>query len=597
MEQNNDNDKHKMTTRSKRHIKNERIIDTKKQKVIDTKKQKVIDTKTQKVIDTKNQKVIDTKNQKVIDTKKQKVIDSSNELSESNSDLSDSNSESDDLSESNSESDVDEYGNIRDLIDYDEEDLDLDNLNMIVGEDSEGEFETVTEDEDDDLLPEDIDNEEMLIGKLLSKYINKKVDHGDVKDDKYNEILQKYDKTMRTFFFGLNEDKKEEILQIENDIKSINHTLTPLRFQLLTSNINTDIKAIAIRKIENLSKMDPSSGDYYKTKNWVEGLLQIPFGIYKDLPVNIKNNSREEITDYLLNANRILNKAVFGHKKAKCQILQIVSQWISNPQSNGSVFSIVGPMGNGKTTLVKEGIAKMINRPFEFISLGGATDSCYLDGHSYTYEGSIPGKIVDIIKKSKCMNPVIYFDELDKVSDTPKGEEIINLLIHLTDFSQNDHFNDKYYSNIPIDLSKALFIFSLNDLTKVNPILRDRMFMIQTSKLTPEEKLTISKDYLIDGIFNDMGVDKEELIFSDEIIKFIVKNYSQEEGVRNLKRAFQTIIGKLNIIRITQQGALDNLDLPFSLDNFELPLNITENIVKKLVDINKQDLAPEFMYT
>ena len=559
MEQNNDNDdsKHKMTTRSKRPIGKDNEIDT----------------------------------------KKQKVIDSSNELSESNSDLSDSNSESDDLSESNSESDVDEYGNIRDLIDYDEEDLDLDNLNMIVGEDSEGEFETVTEDEDDDLLPEDIDNEEMLIGKLLSKYINKKVDHGDVKDDKYNEILQKYDKTMRTFFFGLNEDKKEEILQIENDIKSINHTLTPLRFQLLTSNINTDIKAIAIRKIENLSKMDPSSGDYYKTKNWVEGLLQIPFGIYKDLPVNIKNNSREEITDYLLNANRILNKAVFGHKKAKCQILQIVSQWISNPQSNGSVFSIVGPMGNGKTTLVKEGIAKMINRPFEFISLGGATDSCYLDGHSYTYEGSIPGKIVDIIKKSKCMNPVIYFDELDKVSDTPKGEEIINLLIHLTDFSQNDHFNDKYYSNIPIDLSKALFIFSLNDLTKVNPILRDRMFMIQTSKLTPEEKLTISKDYLIDGIFNDMGVDKEELIFSDEIIKFIVKNYSQEEGVRNLKRAFQTIIGKLNIIRITQQGALDNLDLPFSLDNFELPLNITENIVKKLVDINKQDLAPEFMYT
>ena len=136
----------------------------------------------------------------------------------------------------------------------------------------------------------------------------------------------------------------------------------------------------------------------------------------------------------------------------------------------GSVFSIVGPMGNGKTTLVKEGIAKMINRPFEFIILGGATDSCYLDGHSYTYEGSIPGKIVDIVKKAKCMNPVIYFDELDKVSETPKGEEIINLLIHLTDFSQNDHFIDKYYNNIPIDLSKALFIFSLNDLEKVNPI-------------------------------------------------------------------------------------------------------------------------------
>ena len=117
-------------------------------------------------------------------------------------------------------------------------------------------------------------------------------------------------------------------------------------------------------------------------------------------------------------------------------------------------------MGNGKTTLIKEGVSKMIDRPFEFITLGGATDSSYLDGHSYTYEGSTPGKIVDILKNSsQCMNPVIYFDELDKVSCTNKGEEIINLLIHLTDFSQNDHFNDKYYSNVPLDLSKAYLYF------------------------------------------------------------------------------------------------------------------------------------------
>ena len=525
--------------------------------------------------------------------KKQKVIDSSNYLNDSNSD-----------------SDLDEYGNVRDLIDYDceetDEDVDLDNLNMIVEEQIDEEFETEDDDEELqeeleelELLPEDIDNEEMLIGKLLSRYINEKMERVDTRDDRYQDILQKYDRGMRKYFFDLDDDKKEEILKIENEIQSRNHTMTPLRFQLLTSNIDTDIKAIAIRKIENMSQMDSGSGDYYKTKNWVEGLMEIPFGKFKELPVNIKNNTSDEITEYLLNANRILNKAVFGHKKAKCQILQIVSQWISTPQSKGSVFSIVGPMGNGKTTLVKEGISKMINRPFEFISLGGATDSCYLDGHSYTYEGSIPGKIVDILKRARCMNPVIYFDELDKVSDTPKGEEIINLLIHLTDFSQNDHFNDKYYNNIPIDLSKALFIFSLNDLSKVNPILRDRMFMIQTSNLTAEEKLTISKDYLIDGIFNDMGVDKNELLFDDEIIKYIVKNYSQEQGVRNLKRAFQTIIGKLNIIRITKQGALENLDLPFQLDNFELPMKITEEVVKKLVENEKLDCIdpPEFMYT
>ena len=546
--------------------------------------------------------------------KKPKIIDSDNELeeTENNSPKNDGVINDIFLGHTSEDSDIDEHGNIKDLIDYDYQDeytiLNMPDMNSEEDESFTGEDEEEDEEEfieEDFLDEEDIDDEEMLIGKLLSRYINDKMDREaepneeeEVDENKYDDILRKYDRQMRKYFYELDEKKKDEILNIENEIQSINHTVTPLRFQLLTSNLDNHIKAIAIRKIEKLANMDPGSGDYYKTKSWVEGLLQIPFGTFKELPVNIKNNTKDEITDYLLNANRILNSAVYGHKKAKCQILQIVSQWISNPQAKGSVFAIMGPMGNGKTTLVKEGIAKMINRPFEFISLGGATDACYLDGHSYTYEGSIPGKIVDIVKKAKCMNPVIYFDELDKVSETPKGEEIINLLIHLTDFSQNDHFIDKYYNNIPIDLSKALFIFSLNDLERVNPILRDRMFMIQTNRLKEEDKLVVARDYLIEGIFKDMGVNKEELIFSDDVIRYIVKTFSQEEGVRNLKRAFQTIIGKLNIIRITKKGSIKNLDLPFEVDDFEFPLEITESIVNKLVEINKKnDEPPDFMYT
>ena len=102
-------------------------------------------------------------------------------------------------------------------------------------------------------------------------------------------------------------------------------------------------------------------------------------------------------------------------------------------------------MGNGKTTLVKEGIAKALNRPFAFIALGGASDSAYFDGHCYTYEGSQPGRIINILQECKCMNPIIYFDELDKISDTPKGEEITNFLCHLIDYSQNNCFHDKYF--------------------------------------------------------------------------------------------------------------------------------------------------------
>ena len=112
-------------------------------------------------------------------------------------------------------------------------------------------------------------------------------------------------------------------------------------------------------------------------------------------------------------------------------------------------------MGNGKTTLVKEGIAKAINRPFAFIALGGASDSAFFDGHSYTYEGSHWGRIVDILIESKCMNPIIYFDELDKISESAKGDEIVHLLTHLTDPSQNALFQDNYFPGIHLNLSKA----------------------------------------------------------------------------------------------------------------------------------------------
>ena len=355
--------------------------------------------------------------------------------------------------------------------------------------------------------------------------------------------------------------------------------------------------------MELLENSEQGTSEYNKLNNWMQGFLKIPFGKYIDLPINYKN-SKSEITDYIVNSANILDNAVYGHQKAKTQVLQIVGQWISNPQSKGNVFSIMGPMGNGKTTLVKEGIAKMINRPFEFISLGGATDSSFLDGHSYTYEGSIPGKIVEILKKCKCMNPVIYFDELDKVSNTSKGEEIINLLIHLTDFSQNDHFMDKYYSSIPLDLSKALFIFSLNDLNKVNPILRDRMYMIETDKLKENEKIVISRDYLIPKILEEVKMESKDIILV-MMLKYIIRKYSNEEGVRNLKRAYETVFSKINLLKIINldndnkylKDIVDKFLCSLNIKTIEFPLKITNEMVDKLVDPKKLNAPPFGMYT
>jgi len=309
--------------------------------------------------------------------------------------------------------------------------------------------------------------------------------------------------------------------------------------------------------------------------------MKIPFGKYCNLPVNI-DDGVDKCSEFMEKAKDSLNDAVYGLDDAKLQILQMMGQWISNPNAVGSAIAIKGPMGTGKTTLVKDGISKILNRPFAFIALGGATDSSFLEGHSYTYEGSVWGKIVDIIIQSKCMNPVIYFDELDKVSDTAKGEEIIGILTHLTDTTQNSQFHDKYFSGIDFDLSKCLFIFSYNEETKVNPILRDRMYKIETEGYNCQQKKTISNDYLIPRVVKNVNFKNDDIIFTDEAIQYIVKNYTDgEKGVRNLKRCIEIIYTKLNMFRLMKP----NTKLFNDVETFEIkyPFTVDIETVTKLI--------------
>jgi len=266
----------------------------------------------------------------------------------------------------------------------------------------------------------------------------------------------------------------------------------------------------------------------------------------------------------------------------------MAGQWITNPKAVGNAIAIKGPMGTGKTTLVREGISKILNRPFEFIALGGATDSSFLEGHSYTYEGSTWGHIVDILIKSRCMNPIIYFDELDKVSDTPKGEEIIGILTHLTDTSQNEEFHDKYFADLNFDLSKVLFIFSYNDESRVNPILRDRMYRIQTKGYDKKQKTEIVNNYLIPSIRKAVKFEEGQIKIPEETLHHIIENHTmKEDGVRNLKRCIEIIYTKLNLFRLMKPDT-NLFDQDMSL-KVEFPFTVTKDIVDKLIKKEKED--------
>jgi ATP-dependent Lon protease len=387
-----------------------------------------------------------------------------------------------------------------------------------------------------------------------------------------------------SYFKSLSDSKQNLIIEKMERKFSLDETQVPLKFRILEKQVPPQIEKLALGKYNALMNMDASTSEYYKGFHWIEGYSNLPIGVYKDLPVRLEDGS-EACAAFVTKVRQNMDDAIFGHDDAKLQILQFVSSWIANPKGVGNVLSIHGPMGVGKTTLVKNGVAKALERPFHFISLGGASDASYLDGHSYTYEGSTWGRIADILIQSKCMNPIIYFDELDKISDTPKGEEIMNLLIHITDGSQNDKFQDKYFSGIDLDISRCLFIFSHNNHERVNPILRDRMYNIKVSGFNLKEKQVIAEQYLIDQTLKEIGL-FEKLSISKEVVQHIIEEYTgDEKGVRELKRSIHTIMSKLNLLRFYN----DPTKVPFAIPEFSLPFILKKEHIKLLLKKREEE--------
>ena len=418
--------------------------------------------------------------------------------------------------------------------------------------------------------------------------------------DKNSRIFRKmvHDKNTTndyTFFSKLDVDHQKKIIKEMREINKTTRIEKPYRMTLLESTMPTVFKGEAMKKINSLRQMEPGSGEYYKIKNWVDTFMRIPFGKTQNLPVNI-DDGIEKCHDFMENAKNILDAAVYGMNDAKMQIMQLLGQLVTNPSATGTAIAIHGPYGTGKTSIVKEGISKILNRPFAFIALGGATDSSFLEGHSYTYEGSTWGKIVQILIESKCMNPVIYFDELDKISDTPKGEEIAGILTHLTDTTQNSQYHDKYFADVDFDLSKCLFIFSYNDESKVNPILLDRMYRIKTKGYDKKQKTIISNQYLLPKIMQQVKFENNDIEIPEETLHYIIETHcNKEDGVRNMKRCLEIIYTKLNLYRLMKPGTNlfgDDMTLTVTFP-FKVTKDVVDNLIKKE---RNDDMALKGMY-
>ena len=292
------------------------------------------------------------------------------------------------------------------------------------------------------------------------------------------------------------------------------------------------------------------------------------------------------IRDYITSVKTTMDDAIHGHDKAKTQIERIICQWI-NGEQDGYCFGFEGPPGVGKTSLAKYGLSCCLkddagqSRPFAMIQIGGDSNGSSLHGHNYTYVGSNWGSIVQILIDKKCMNPIIFIDEIDKISKTEQGREIVGILTHLLDTTQNDCFQDKYFSGIDLDLSKALFILSYNDVDAIDKVLLDRIHRIKFSNLSTDDKFVICNKHILPEIYKKMGL--ENMVQLDnEVLRFIIEEYTCEPGVRKLKEILFEIVGEIN------KNVLTNLT---DCSDYSIPIIITKELIKMKYLKDRQEIS------
>lgn len=366
-------------------------------------------------------------------------------------------------------------------------------------------------------------------------------------------------------FKALESPKKRVMLEALEKRSEYVKKEEPLMFRLLQMKLTPETMALVMNRYNSLNTLDVSSGEYYKLRAWMEKLVAMPLGLYKEMPVRLEDGA-ESCAPFMSKARKCLDEAIYGQDDAKLQIMQFIASKIANPTASGLSLLLMGPPGIGKTSLIKNGIAKALEWPFQFISLGGDSDSTTFTGHQFVYEGSHCGRIANCLAQAKSMSMILMFDELDKISATPKGEEIQNLLVHMTDPVQNMEFEDKYLSGIPLDLSRAMLVFSGNDMNKIDKILLDRMVVVQLQGYQPKDKINIAEQFLLPGALKEVNL-MEKVAISREILQHIIDTYAKEEtGVRELKRCIEQIVQRINMLRM-----FNVKELPFHIPNFNLP--------------------------
>jgi endopeptidase La len=418
-----------------------------------------------------------------------------------------------------------------------------------------------------------IKNAAMLFGMAKDQNTDSKNNRSCVADILFRNLNHSQQNKLRK----TNQCIKQEL----DKIKKITSDDMDLKQQCIMNNNMSDyVKKCVITRLEEIQS---KNNDYQKNNTYIKTLINYPW-----IPKDYEDMFTTIGSDIIKCRNKLkiikdeFDKRIFGQDEFKTVICDIVGKWFSNPNSMGKAIGLCGPPGVGKT-LIASGLGKILGIPYQEIHLGGLSDGSVLNGHSFTYSDSQPGLIVNHMIKAGKPRCILFFDELDKTCSKHNINEIFNVLIHVTDPNTNDKFSDKFFQDISFPLNKCIFIFSFNDVEKVDPILRDRMEIINVSPYSQSDKIIIAKNYLIPELLSGIGIEKKSIMIANNTIETIIDNYTLEAGVRKLKNCIEKLFLKMNIDRIYGRGPFKNRE-HFSNDN---PIKLTKSHVLKYLGKTK----------
>jgi ATP-dependent Lon protease len=378
-----------------------------------------------------------------------------------------------------------------------------------------------------------------------------------------------------------NKYSKEEHKNFEKEIKLLENydENEELKYDILRLETSRENKQTIYNEYKRMRRLPFTDDELPKLRSWIRCAITLPHDKLKKIPYR-----KSELTKFLQMVSKRMDEELYGMTKVKEQILIFLNSRIINPKMQKCSLGLLGPPGTGKTSIVKL-LADILEYPLEQISLGGVHSPEFLKGHQYTYVGAEPGEIIKCLKRMGVKNGILFFDEYDKVSE---NKDVCSALLHITDSSQNEKYQDNFLSGITSDLSYLWFMYSMNS-RPADDALADRIFYVEIDGYSQLDKFFIVKDYLLKKAHKNMNWEPNSVFFQDDAIRYLVNKVSPESvpGIRSLDHAISTITNKINFLHHHQnkQGKMTSFKTTFDIGKkLDFPFYLGKENVDKFLD-------------